>query len=253
MREKLSAIVYEVGKKLIIWREHGPLDGVWVGEQYKTYADVQAHNLLVKLLNKLNPLIPIVSEEDDRGHTNKRPQKYFLIDPIDGTASYAGGFSGFVTQVAYIENSQTMISAIYAPAFDQMYLAERNVGSTCNGKILRCNIGDSRRLIDNYPTPRGIVLDVYQRLNFSQYIESGSIALKICRIADGTADFFFKNVTVRDWDVAAPSLVLTEAGGIFTSITGQPYIYNYSYEKDGLIATALPALIPKFLEVINSH
>lgn len=69
-------------------------------------------------------------------------------------------------------------------------------------------------------------------------MESGSIALKICRIADGSADLFVKDVAVRDWDVAAPSLVLTEAGGTFTGMDGAPWHFGGNWEKRGLIAAS---------------
>ena len=68
------------------------------------------------------------------------------------------------------------------------------------------------------------------------YIESGSISLKICRIADGTADVFFKDVLLRDWDIAPAALILTEAGGNFTGICGKPFPFVGEWVKPGVVA-----------------
>jgi 3'-phosphoadenosine 5'-phosphosulfate (PAPS) 3'-phosphatase len=75
-------------------------------------------------------------------------------------------------------------------------------------------------------------------LGVRRYVECGSIALKICRVADGTADLFVKDVVVRDWDLAPAHLVLLAAGGILTDFRGEAIVYRGGMEKYGLVATA---------------
>ena len=192
MIAELSTIVKTLGAKLLEWRLHGRTSGRWEGAQFKAQADKSAHDFLAGELSCLAPKIPVISEEDEHSLSIERPRQYWLIDPIDGTASFAQGYSGFVTQVALIVDHTPHLAAIYAPVFDALYVAERNQGAFLNGSKLCCShYRESKILIDNYPEPRGITLAAYSALKFTRYIECGSIALKICKVADGTADLFF--------------------------------------------------------------
>src|SRR5207253_4609201 len=94
----------------------------------------------------------------------------------------------------------------------------------------------SLTLIDNYPNPRGVAADLYGELSFKKYVESGSTGLKICRVADGTADALFKDCGLRDWDIAAPHLILQEAGGHGVDGLGNTIRYGAPRRQPGVIA-----------------
>jgi len=237
MQEDLAGIVRTVGKELISWREEGITDGTWEGTQFKTRADTLAHSLMQEELKALNPGIPMVSEEDEGSWKLRNPRRYFLVDPIDGTASFAGGYDGFVTQVALMEGHYPRYAAIYAPALDALYTAEKGGGAYLNSR--RLEIPDPARwetLIDNYPLPHGIAREAFEDLHLFRYIECGSISLKICKVADGTADIFFKAVPVKDWDIAPPHLVLGEAGGILRDLVTGEIAYDQGMEHSGIVA-----------------
>lgn len=252
MLNELETAVRRVGAELLVIKDTAATEGVWEGTQLKTEADNLAHNMMIDHLSNLAPNIPIISEEDRNSQKNLRPGRYFIIDPIDGTASYSAGFPGYVTQVALIEHGTPILAAVFAPATDDVYLASRGGGSTLNGQQLKISPEPGKRiLIDNYPEPRGSAVDAISALNATDYIECGSISLKICKVADGSAQIFYKDVVVRDWDVAAPELVLREAGGIFFGLDGTPFDYCGSFEKPGLIATStldLATDVHKWLE-----
>lgn len=228
MRDRLCAVLVALGRDLLAWREAGAAGGE---------ADRLAHIYLCRSLPALDP-VPVLSEEDEGGRGDIRPPWYWLIDPIDGTASWAGGYSGFVIQAALMRGGEPVLSAVHAPRLGLTYSAERGRGAWLGAAALRIDTGPSARLclIDNWPCPRGSAAKVYEVLGCTDYIESGSIGLKICRVADGTADFFFKDVTVRDWDIAAPALVLAEAGGVLTALDGHPFRFVGEWEKPGVIA-----------------
>ena len=248
MLDRLSNILRDVGVMLTELRARGPVKGIWAdSSQFKAEADQMAHDLLTRALSEMAPGIAIVSEEDI-SHNRDRPSEYWLIDPIDGTASYAGGFKGFVTQVALMKENTPILSAVHAPALDLTYLAEKNKGVSLNGKLLDVEVGDPDRavLIDNYPEPRGSALAAFHDLSMTGYVECGSISLKICRVADGTADLFFKDVVLRDWDVAPAELILSEAGGVLTGIDGTPFSYVGDWEKPGVIAARSMPLCSRF-------
>jgi len=239
MLEQLSTLIVEVGREILTWRGSRAAEGTWHGSQLKTEADLRAHAALCKQLNRHFPGIPVVSEEDDSSQSSTRPERYWLIDPIDGTASFSEGFPGYVTQVALIENEQPQYGAIYAPALELLYLAHLGSGATLNGRPLQVDANTGRCiLIDNYPEPRVAAKLIMERLPCTGYVESGSIALKICRVADGTADLFVKDIPVRDWDIAPADLVLREAGGVLTGLRADniDIVYRGGYERRGIVA-----------------
>ncbi len=236
----LEKILRDCGAMLMDCLSVGRTDGEWSGDQFKARADKLAHDFLLDGLSAAFSGIPVVSEEDVAS-TSACVGDHFIIDPIDGTASFAQGFAGWVTQVAYISEGRPVLAGIYAPASDEFFLGVRAGGAYRNGFRLTLDGVKSlaNSLIDNYPEPRGITKDLSQALHIEKYIESGSIGLKICRIADRSADLFVKDMAPRDWDVAAPMLVLAEAGGILTDIKGVPLKLGQPGRRhEGLIAAA---------------
>jgi fructose-1,6-bisphosphatase/inositol monophosphatase family enzyme len=245
MMEALTELLHAVGGELQHLRAAGAVEGRWEGAQFKAEADLLAHRLLVAGLSRLDPETPVLSEEDARARAGARPARYWLIDPIDGTASFAGGFDGWVTQAALMVGGAPVLAAVHAPARGTCYNAEKGAGARCDGRPMRLpETGEEPRvLIDNYPEPRGAAAALMRDLGIDGYVESGSIGLKICRVAAGEADLFFKDVAIRDWDVAAPGLILEEAGGLLRRLDGSRWTYDGPWEKDGLIAAGSPEVL----------
>ncbi len=249
--EGMQYLLRDVGEVLQKMRAKGVVGGVWQGTQLKSEADLLAEQMILKGLTLLTPGIKIVSEEDLGSHWKIRPSRYWIIDPLDGTASFCGGFSGYVTQIALMEGGSPVLGAVYAPFFDLMYTAEQASGATANGCRLRVK-SDNHNLVltDNYPCPQGIAKILCEELPCAGYLESGSIGLKICRVADGEADVFVKDVVYRDWDIAPAHLILTEAGGLLTDLKGHRISYHEEYVKSsGLIAAASKRVIKGVLNI----
>ncbi|WP_439437658.1 3'(2'),5'-bisphosphate nucleotidase CysQ family protein [Salinivibrio costicola] len=252
MISKIEKIMVKLGDNLKIWLTKNGKEGQWEGAQFKAKADQMAHEFLVAELTKLTPFIPILSEEDEASLVQPRPSKYWLIDPIDGTASYVNGFSGYVTQIVLIENEKPILAVIYAPELKLLYSARKGEGAFLNHVPLpTLDERGSRKLIDNYPEPRGIAKRIYDGIECTDYIESGSLGLKLLRIADGTADIFVKDVIVKDWDVAPAQLVLSELGCEVYNIDGDLNSFNNSYDINGIVCcrtTELKELVIGFIK-----
>jgi 3'(2'), 5'-bisphosphate nucleotidase len=242
--ERLQDILRELGVSLLQWRAEGAVEGVWQGTQFKAEADRRSHDFISGALQKSWPDIPVVSEEDDASLVRPRPDRYWLIDPIDGTASFCNGFDGFVTQAALMDGPKPVLSVVHAPALGLTYCAVRDGQATCNGRVLQLGTKAPARpvLIDNYPEPRGIAQALFRELPCGGYVESGSLGLKICRVADGTADLFVKDVVVKDWDLAPADLILQRTGGILTTLAGDAVPYAGDYARHGIIAVSNAAL-----------
>ncbi|RNL87443.1 3'(2'),5'-bisphosphate nucleotidase CysQ family protein [Halostreptopolyspora alba] len=244
--ESVAAAVLHVGGLLRQWRSDPAVRrGRWEGDQFKARADAMAHEALAADLAAIDSDIPLLSEEDPASHRSRstRPERYWLVDPIDGTASFVSGFAGYVTQAALVVGGRPALAAIYAPEHDVLYTAVRGMGAAANGGFLTTGTpappGEGV-LIDNTPDPRGIARAVYDHFGYTEYLECGSISLKLCRIAEGTAQLFVKDVPVRDWDVAAPELVLAESGGSLSRLDGTAFPYGTGFEHTGLIGAADP-------------
>ena len=254
MKDRLGLAMQRVGTKILECRKQGLIDGKWEGTQFKAAADLIADEYLRKELSKISNM-PIVSEEDISSQSHDRPSQYWLIDPIDGTASFAQGFDGFVCQAARIKGGKPCLASVYAPALERLYVAEQGNGATVNGRPISVKLFNSREmtLIDNYPQPNGITKRLFHDLNCVNYVESGSIGLKICLVAEGSADIFVKDVPLRDWDVAAPHLVLQEAGGVLTQFTGESFEYQGGFEKNGLVVASSPTLLREIQTMLTSY
>jgi 3'(2'), 5'-bisphosphate nucleotidase len=255
MLDDLAAILRQAGRILLDRRASGAFTFQRTGASVHASVDIEVHDFLARALSGLSAGVPVLSEEDAGSQRDPRPEKYWLIDPLDGTASFIEGYTGFVTQAALIRGRRPILAGVHAPALDETFLAEAGAGALHNG--LRCGVTVRREeqwtMTDNYPTPQGVAADLMHVLRVTRYLECGSIGLKICRVADGTADIFVKDVTIRDWDVAAPQLVLEEAGGTLRDATGDQFPYVGAFEHRGLIACVSPDAARRIARWLNKR
>jgi len=132
------------------------------------------------------------------------------------------------------------LAIVHAPALGLTYTATENGPALCNRKPIstaKCGVR-AIVLIDNYPEPRGVARELIDCAGKIQYVECGSIGLKICRVADSVADLFVKDVKVQDWDLAPGHLILKRAGGLLSLLDGASVPYGGGFERAGLIAAA---------------
>lgn len=198
--------------------------------------------------------IPIISEEDDDRTVIERPRTYWLVDPIDGTRNYLDGFNTYVTQAALMLDSQPVIAVVYAPALDELFTAVKGEGAFKNNRRIQVSSNlVPEIIIDNYPSPNDFLRGVMENLSIKEYIECGSIALKICRVSEGAADVFVKNTRVHDWDVAPGELILNESGGKLGLTNGNNFEYKDNYRKPSLLATANQSFFNSTARAINEN
>jgi 3'(2'), 5'-bisphosphate nucleotidase len=241
-------LLLQLSESLLTWKQESEIGGSWVGTQLKTEADNRAHEVINTGLTRISPDIPVISEEDEAQQLQERPQQYWLIDPIDGTASYSNGFAGYVTQLALIENHIPVYGCIVAPETKEVFEGAQGAGAYKNGRRLPPQIEpDEITLVDNYPEPRGFAATIMRGLPCHDYLESGSLGLKLCRVLDGSAQLFAKDVIVRDWDLAPAHCMMNELGAPLTRLHGASIDYSEDYEKDGFVAATTQPIHAKFI------
>jgi 3'(2'), 5'-bisphosphate nucleotidase len=235
-REFLIRQTKELGRLLLAWRNDGTMRQTSDVSKGQLWADRNADAFLRSGLQSLELGIPVVSEED-AGHSDDRAETYWLIDPIDGTASWRDGYKGFAVQLALVHRGVAHFGIVHAPALDRTYVGQLGEASTVNDTPLKPLVKNDRLVItDNTPRPHGIAATAMAALNANGYYESGSLGLKSCLVADGTADLFLKDVVIRDWDIAPVMPILSGVNGILSLATGQPFELAGSYQKpDGLL------------------
>lgn len=240
----VTALMEDVGRQVVAWRTEAPSRHLHSEADFKTEADRRAHNLICDGLTRLYPDVEIISEESPT-HDDARPDVYWLIDPIDGTASWYHGFDGFVTQAAYIEYGVPLFGIVHAPIAGKTWTAMRGGGAYLNGRPLPMLASGERLIVtDNTREPHGVSQDIVALLHATGYLESGSLGLKSVLVADGSADLFVKDVCVRDWDIAPAAVILHEVGGRLSLADGLPYVFNGAFEKpDGFIVARDAALM----------
>lgn len=210
-----------------------------------TAADMAAHNTIVDGLSKLTPEIPILSEESANIPFAERSQwqRYWLVDPLDGTREFVKRNGEFTVNIALIDDQESVLGVIYTPVTGVTYYAARGAGAfkktldeatTCTGATA---INTRRKtpestIIAGSRSHRGDSLEAFlQRVGEYEIISMGS-SLKSCLVAEGAADIYPRLGPTSEWDTAAAQCVVEEAGGCIIKTDGETLRYN---TKDSLL------------------
>lgn len=198
-----------------------------------TDADFAAHRLIVERLQALEPGYPILSEESDSIPFEERAawRTYWLIDPLDGTREFIKHNGEFSVNIALVDNHDTLLGVVYAPALGAIYEAAHGLGARrhdADGNAVPIHvrptasppvIAGSR----SHASPN--LRELLERIGEYEFISMGS-ALKTCLVAEGRADLYPRLGLTSEWDTAAAQCVLEEAGGHLTDTRGKRLRYN---------------------------
>ena len=190
-----------------------------------TQADLRASNIIKECLKPTG--IPFVSEEDlppDRSKFGR----YWLVDPLDGTAEFVKRNDEFTVNIALIENKRPVLGVIYAPVSGDLWTAE------ATGAAGKSSAGDDGRpftvlVSRSHRTPEvdEYIDKVLRPEHPDLVIDTQGSSLKFARLAEGTADVYVCYSKTKEWDTAAADAILTAAGGKVLKISdGKPLEYD---------------------------
>ena len=165
------------------------------------------------------------------GDRETTPPYCWVFDPVDGTTNYAHGLPIFCSSLALEIDGEIAVGAVYDPTRRELFTAERGQGAWLNGTPLRVSSADA--LIDSLLVTGfhyGIHRDPEELVSlFREFIRQsravrrlGSAALDMCYVAAGRFDGYWES-KIQPWDVAAGALIVAEAGGRVTTVTGEPF------------------------------
>lgn len=186
-----------------------------------TLADEVAHDILVEGLRRIDPETPVVSEEEATAdfETRRGWNRFWLVDPLDGTKEFIKRRAEFTVNVALIEKGEPVFGIVLAPALDLLYWAAKGEGAWREEKG-----GPAERIYSQTPAP-GTPLTVVESLShpsveLEEYlktipvgrrVKAGS-SLKFCWVAEGRADLYPRLGPTMEWDVAAGDCVYRQSG-----------------------------------------
>ncbi len=217
-----------------------------------TEADLAAHNTIVAGLKALSPEIPILSEESAKipFSTRQTWNRYWLVDPLDGTREFIKRNGEFTVNIALIENHEPILGVIDTPVTGICYFASRGNGAfKLTPKNTRAQRIHTRKkqpiksVVAGSRSHSGETLKNFlAKIGEFEILSMGS-SLKSCLVAEGKADIYPRLGPTSEWDTAAAQCIVEEAGGRIVGLDMQPLRYN---EKKSL-------LNPHFLVIGDTH
>jgi 3'(2'), 5'-bisphosphate nucleotidase len=212
-------------------------------------ADLESEQIILVRLAALMPDVAVVAEESFApGGGSPVPERFLLVDPLDGTREFLAGHKDFTVNIALIEGGHPIVGAICAPALDQIYVA----GATAfRADLAAGGTLGAMKVIATSPVPAASLRAIASRSHMNTATEewlrqrpvadlqrAGS-SLKFCLIARGDADVYPRIGTIMEWDTAAGHAVLNAAGGCVLGLDGSPLRYgkkDAGFKSEGFIA-----------------
>lgn len=186
-----------------------------------TEADQQGNEIIVEGLNSLSVRFPILSEEGKMiAYEDRKGWDYFwMVDPLDGTKEFIKKNGEFTVNIALIHKNVPVLGVVYAPALNETYWAKKGEGAFKNGaslplqenqnpeKILRVVASKSHLS----PETQTYIDELAKNTQSIECVSKGS-SLKLCMVAEGSADIYPRLAPTMEWDTAAADAIVRESG-----------------------------------------
>jgi myo-inositol-1(or 4)-monophosphatase len=241
-RAALDLEVLKIGTK-------GPND-------YVSEVDRAAEDIIIQTLLEAYPGHGILAEESGRAHGAKNSEYVWIIDPLDGTTNFLHGFPVYAVSIALAHRGVVQQAVVYDPTRNDLYFASKGRGAFCNDRRLR--VSKRTRISDSligtgFPFRKGDNFKRYVKM-FEEVMQScaglrrpGAAALDLCYVAAGYYDGFFET-GLNPWDVAAGSLIITEAGGLIGNFTGES---DYLYQRE--VVAGNPKVYGQLVQILAPY
>jgi len=199
-----------------------------------TAADLAAEAVILAALRHLTPGVPIIAEEDSQTHglPDQAPERFWLVDPLDGTKEFVARNGEFTVNIALVERDVPVLGIIHLPALNESYrgysgLAERSIEGAPFQRIhaRRPPVEGSILAISRSHAAKELVKAEEMGEHIQSTIVAGS-SLKFCRLAEGVADLYPRFGPTMEWDTAAGHAILSAAGGSVSTLDGGPLRYG---------------------------
>ena len=204
-----------------------------------TNVDFECQSRILELLRNNFPDDEVISEE--KANAYEAGKNRWIVDPLDGTTNYAHGYPFFCTSIAYEVGGEIIVGVVYNPIMDELFFARKGDGSFLNGERLEVStIEEIKQALLVTGFPYDVVTNPNNNLNhWTAFImraqalrRDGSAGLNLSYVAAGRFDGFWE-MRLSPWDMAAGVLIVREAGGTVTSLSGE----TFSLFSGGVLAS----------------
>jgi myo-inositol-1(or 4)-monophosphatase len=223
---------------------------------FVTEVDHASEEAIIDVILESFPQHGILAEESGRSKGNRKSEFLWIIDPLDGTTNFIHGFPVYAVSIALAFRGKVEQAVVYDPARNDMFFASKGHGAYLNDRRLRvskriklqqCLIGTGFpfRKGDNFKRYLKIFEEVMQQS--AGLRRPGAAALDLCYVAAGWYDGFFET-GLSPWDVAAGSLMITEAGGLVGNFTGDA---DFLYQRE--VVAANPKVYGQLVKLLAPY
>ena len=189
-------------------------------------ADLAVDRHLAAVLRGERPEYGWLSEETADDKSRMSSERTFIVDPIDGTRAFLAGGDEWTIALAVVERGRPVAGAVFCPVRDEMYLARQSGGAWCNGKpiaVSGCSSVNGARLSGPPSVAQNKDL---QAIGLEPADIMRSLAYRFAIVAGGQVDLAVARGGPCDWDLAAADVLVQEAGGSVTDLSGNLPLYN---------------------------
>ncbi|MCP5268672.1 MAG: inositol monophosphatase [Zoogloeaceae bacterium] len=222
---------------------------------YVTEVDRAAEAAIIEVLRETYPNHAILAEET--GASGDAQSEYqWIIDPLDGTTNFIHGFPQYAISIALAHHGQVVQAVVYDPERNELFTASKGRGAFLNDRRIRVSkrtrleesllgTGFPFRSLEHIDTYVGIFKELTGKTAGMR--RPGAAALDLAWVACGRMDGFWE-FGLAPWDMAAGTLLITEAGGLVSDLAGEA-----NYLETGNLVAGTPKVFSQLMQVIDSH
>ena len=225
-------------------------------KDFVSEVDRGAEAAIVETLLEAYPDHGILAEEGTVNSKVKNPDNIWIIDPLDGTTNFLHGLPQYCVSIALQHKGIVTQGVVYDPNRNDLFTATRGAGAYLNDRRLRVSRRtrmDESLVATGFPFRDGSMVEVYLDMMRDMIHKTAGIrraGAATCARSSAAAGWYeaFWEVGLNPWDMAAGSLLVTEAGGLVTDLLGED-----QYLQNGSIIAAAPKVLPQMLQTLSPH
>tara|TARA_B100001248_G_scaffold189787_1_gene145107 strand:- start:679 stop:1587 length:909 start_codon:yes stop_codon:yes gene_type:complete len=221
-----------------------------------TLADLKVNEIIINRINEKYKEVDwnILSEENAKLkflNSNSDGEWLWILDPLDGTKDFIQGTNNYAMHLALNYKQKPFIGIVLIPERDELWIADGDQVwcEKKNGPVIRPNLSKNKSLQEmvlvTSKNHKNENLDnLIEKIKFNEVKVMGSIGCKIASIIRGESDIYISlslpgQSSPKDWDLAAPEIILKAAGGAITNLDNKALVYGKSkFEHNGIIVAS---------------
>ncbi|MCY0899421.1 MAG: 3'(2'),5'-bisphosphate nucleotidase CysQ [Firmicutes bacterium] len=234
--ERLMPVVLKARTAILTVLQSGQYDThAKMDQSPVTRADEASHRILVKGLSDLWPDIAVVSEESSSTDAREDIQRFWLVDPLDGTKEFLRGSAEFTINVALVEHGVPVFGVVDVPKADTTYAGGGGAAWVRDARgvqrlVPRLDAADGGWVVALSRSHRDLATSAWLDAHgiFAREVRYAGSAVKFCWIAQGEADVYLRLKPTMGWDTAAGQALVEAMGGVVLDLEGRPLRYQPS-------------------------